>query len=206
MKILLKNSIIITDKKHINGDKMLNFVIDFIDNEKDVKFVEHLYDEYMPFMKMRAYKYIQDMNICEDLAHDCMLNLIKHLDSVKALPEEKIRAYISVCISNIVKNYLKRESRIIPTGVHDLSEDYTLTSDTNIEEEVERKFDYQTIKEAFMELDERDKSLIIMKYTMCLHDRVIAETLNIKQNSTRMTLLRSVRKLKEIMESKEGKI
>ena len=30
MKILLKNSIIITDKKHINGDKMLNFVIDFI--------------------------------------------------------------------------------------------------------------------------------------------------------------------------------
>ncbi len=182
---------------------MLNFVIDCLDNDADRKLVENLYVEYMPFLKKRVYSYIQDINICNDLAHDCMVNIIKHLDSIKKLPENKIRAYFSVSINNLIKNYSKSASKQTTCNIYDLSDDYFLSADINIENELEQKYDYLSIRTAFDKLRERDKSIIIMKYDLELSNNQIADILNIKQDSVRMSVLRSVRKLKKQIRNQE---
>ena len=182
---------------------MLLFVIDYLDNDADKAFIENLYIEYMPLFRSRVYKYIKDMDICNDLAHDCMVNMIKYIDRVKSLPENKIRAYISVCINNIVLNYLKRSSKQVTHSISDLGDDYYLADDVNIEDEIEQKYDYQAIRAGFDKLRERDKSIIIMKYDLELDDGQIADVLNIKQDSVRMTVLRSVRKLKKQIKKQE---
>lgn len=182
---------------------MLLFVIDCLDNDSDRAFVENLYIEYMPLLRSRVYKYINDINTCNDLAHDCIVNMIKYLDRVKSLPEDKIRAYISVSIDNLVINYLKRSSRQFTRSLSDLGDDYYLADDVNIEDEIEQKYNYQSIRAGFDKLRERDKSIIIMKYDLELNDSQIADVLGIKNDSVRMTVLRSVRKLKKQIKKQE---
>jgi len=185
------------------GDFMVLFVIDYIDNDSDKAFVENLYIEYMPFLRSRVYKYIKDINICNDIAHDCMVSMIKHLDTIKTLPEDKVIAYFSVSINNLVMNYLKRSSRQVETGICDLSDNYNLSDDFSVEEEIERKYEYQTVYAGFDKLHERDKSIIIMKYDLELNDSQIADALNIKKDRVRMSVLRSVRKLKKQIKKQE---
>lgn len=182
---------------------MLLFVIDYLDNDSDKAFVENLYDEYMPWIRSRVYKHIKDINVCNDLAHDCMVNMIRYVDRVKSLPENKIRAYITVSIDNLVINYLKRSSRQMTRNTIDLSADYYLADDTNIEEEIEKKYDYESIRAAFDKLRERDKSIIVMKYDLELSDRQIADILDVKPDSVRMTVFRSVKKLKKQIKKQE---
>ncbi len=182
---------------------MILFVVDCLDNDYDKAYVENLYAEYMPFLRSRVYKYIKDINVCNDLAHDCIVNMIKHLDKVKSLPEDKIRAYISVSIYNLVMNYLRRSSKKVENGICDLSDNYDLSDEVSVEEEIERKYDYESIKAAFDKLNERDKSIIIMKYDLELNDSHIADVLNIKQDSVRMTVARSVKKLKKQIKKQE---
>lgn len=173
------------------------FVIDYIDNDADKVFVEKLYIEHMPFLRSRVYKHIQDINVCNDLAHDCMLNIIKHLDKIKTLPEEKVRAYLCVSIDNLAKNYVKRSSKQVGNGLCDLGDNYNLADDFSVEEEIERKYKYQELYSGFDKLCERDKHIISMKYDLELKDSQISDILNIKQDCVRMTVLRSVRKLKK---------
>lgn len=178
---------------------MVLFVIDHLDKNADVAFAENLYNEYLPFLKQRVYKYIPDMEVCNDLAHDCMVNMFRHLDKIKTLPEDKVRAYISVSINNLITNYFKRTSKQAKSKICDLSDNYDLVDDYSLEEEIEQKCDYETIKASFDKLCERDKSIITMKYDLELNDSQISDVLQIKPDSVRMTVLRSVRRLKKQM-------
>ena len=185
------------------GDFVVLFVIEYIDNDSDKAFVEKLYIEYMPFMRSRVYKYIKDISTCNDLAHDCIVNMIKHLDRVKNLPEDKIRSYIFVSINNLVINYLKRSSKQVANSICDLGDNYYLSDSVSIEDEIEQKYDYESIRAGFNKLCERDKSIIIMKYDLDLNDSQIADVLSIKKDSVRMTVLRSVRNLKKQIKKQE---
>lgn len=185
---------------------MILFAIDFLDNDADKVFVEMLYNEYMPFLRYRAYKYVNNTDIANELAHDCMVNIIRHLDSVKKLPEDKVRAYLTVCINNISKNYLKRSSKQVVNGVYDLAADYYLSDGSSVEDEAELKFRYEAMRAGFDKLCERDKSIIVMKYDLELKDCQIADILDIKQDSVRMTVLRCVKRLKKQITKQEATV
>lgn len=185
---------------------MVLFVIDHIDNDSDRAFVENLYIEYMPFIRSRAYKYVQDINISNDLAHDCMVNLIKHLDKLKSLPEYKIGAYVSVSINNLTINYLKRSSKQTANNMCDLGDMYSLADDVSVEDQIEQKYDYESVRAGFDKLCERDKSIITMKYDLELNDSQLADVLDIKKDSVRMTVLRSVRNLKKQIKKQEESV
>lgn len=179
------------------------FVVDHLNNETDKVFVERIYNEYMPMLKQRAYKYVSDMSICEDLAHDCMVNLIKYIDSLKKIPEDKLRVYIAVCIENVVKRYLRKSFKEKTCKNVDLGDNYYLTEDFDVEDEIEQKYDYQTIRTAFDKLCDRDKYIILMKYDLELDDDVIANALMIGKNSVRMTVSRSIKRLKKAIKKLE---
>lgn len=183
---------------------MLLFVIDHLSDDVDIAFVERIYKEFMPMLKKRVYKHISDMNICEDIAHDCIVNIIRYLDSIKKIPEDKLRLYISVCIENQIKSYLKKTSKEQTGKTETISNNYSLTDETDIADEVEKKYNYETIRKGFEKLNERDKSVIIMRYDMELKDELIANALLIDKNSVRMTVLRSVKKLKKAIKTLEG--
>lgn len=184
---------------------MLLFTVDSHTASENQKFIEDLYNKYMPWLRCRAHKTINDLNICEDLAQDCMFNLMKNIDTLKPLSESKRASYIKVAIDNTVKNYIKRAKRMV-TMKEAISADLDFISDdVDIEYEIDKKCDYETLKAGLDKLPDRDRDIITMKFDLELSDQEIAAVLNIKPDCSRMTVLRSVRKLKKIINELEGK-
>ncbi len=176
---------------------MLISVIEHLDSDADKIFIEKIYNEYMPFFRSRVYMHLHDINICNDLAHDCMVSMIKHIDTLKALPENKLRAYLTISIDNTVRNYLKQTKKQVRYSTRDLTDDYSLADETCVEDTVEQKFEYQVLRQCVDGLNERDKSLLTMKYDLELGDEQIADAMGLKKDSVRMTVSRSVAKLKK---------
>lgn len=171
----------------------------------DKTYIEHLYSAYMPWMRLRAHRYVSDLSTCEDIAHDCLVKLLKHLEKLKALPEGELRAYIAVSIDNTAKNHIKRESKCL-YAADSASADFAFVADVdNVKEEIDRKSDYETLRENFDRLCERDKDILSMKYDLELDDQQIADVLQIKKDSVRMTVRRSVKNLLKVYVTQEEK-
>ncbi|MBP3937805.1 MAG: hypothetical protein IK955_00220, partial [Clostridia bacterium] len=62
---------------------MILFVIDKLDNESDKDLILGIYEKYAPWLRSRAYNITNDPEISNDLVHDCIINLIKHIDKIR---------------------------------------------------------------------------------------------------------------------------
>lgn len=184
--------------------KSMLSVIDRLTEESDKVLVTHIYTEYMPMIRSRVRKHVADSSIREDIAHDCIVDVIRYVDSVRKVPDDKLRAYVATCIENRIKHYLKKSSKECTGKKSDVGEGFLLADGADVADEIEQKYDYQSIRAAFDKLKESDKSIIAMKYDLELDDEHIANVLCIDKNSVRMTVLRSVRKMKNIITDTQG--
>ena len=177
---------------------MISFIISTIDNSDDREFVENLYKNYAPWLKARSNRFVKDTHCSEDLLQDCMCSMIKHLDKLKSLPEDKRRAYLAVSIDNLAKNYLKNSSKTVMMKKDDSAGLDFIADDYDFEGELDKKLDYQNLMESIKKLPERDRDIIMMKYDLELSDQEIADVLGIKETSVRMTVHRSLLKLAKL--------
>lgn len=166
--------------------------IEPITEPDDRLFIENIYRKYALYLTERAYRITGDENVCEDLFHDCIIILIKHISTLKKLDEERLKAFISASIDNTAKNYVLNSEKLSSDGEED-AEDIS----GNTEEIIEYRIRCETVRKKICELPERDRVLIKLKYDLRLHDREIADIVGIKEESVRMTVRRSVTRLKK---------
>ncbi len=174
---------------------MLLFIVQNLDNDDDRKFISDIYEKYAPWLRSRAYKITNDYEISNDLAHDCIINLIKHIDKLRSFNDSQLRSYIAIAIDNTSKNYMKHSSKSCLMMDDDECFFDNIPDEISTEDLVEKKLNYDTIRENFQNLPDRDKDIIILKYDLDLSDREIAPVIGIKENSVRMTVRRSIRRL-----------
>lgn len=183
---------------------MLLYLVNLADNESDKKFIEELYIKYIPWLRYKAYTMVKDSDISNDLAHDCMVKIINHIETVKNLPDNKVRSYLTVCIVNTTINYLNKASKESTLKNLNLSDSFNLPDTCSVIEEVEQKYTYQMMYVAYKKLPLRDQSIIEMKITLELSDEHMSEILNVTKDSVRVLLSRSMKKLKEEMKKMEA--
>lgn len=175
---------------------MILFIVESLDNEEDKDLILMIYEKYAPWLRSRAYKLTKDYDISNDLAHDCIINLIKHVDTLRGFNDVQLRAYLAIAIDNTSKNYIKRSSKISLMPDNEECFIFGHTDDSvDPEEIVECKFKYDTVRQSFKQLSERDQSVIILKYSHELSDRDIAPIIGISENSVRTIVSRCVQRL-----------
>ena len=91
---------------------MILFIVESLDNEKDKELILMIYEKYAPWLRSRAYKITQDYEISNDLVHDCIIKLIKHVDKLKDFKIEDGR---------LLKYKRKTGDVIIPDTVAEIS-------------------------------------------------------------------------------------
>lgn len=185
---------------------MIPLIINSLENAEDQQLIENLYNKYMPWLRCRANKYVKDLNICDDLAHDCILNMIKNVETLKTLAPDKQRSYMLVSINNISKNYIKHSSKIVTMNEDSSAELDFIPDQHYIDDVIDKKCDYETLRLALTKLSERDQDIINMKFDLELDEQQIAEALQIKKDCVRMTVFRSVQKLKTEIAKLEGQL
>lgn len=176
---------------------MIAFVFETFKSEDNSKFLEKLYNDNKSWMHFRAFKHLGNMEISEDIVQDVFLKLGQHVEKLKTFNEAERRAYMAVSVDNAVKNYRRAQSRTVTAFDSDGANLEYVADSYSVEKEVEEKFEYDALRSCYMELDERDKELIMMKYDLALSDEQIADVIHVKKDSVRMTVRRSMLKLRE---------
>ena len=179
---------------------MILFVIDRLDDEDDFAFMNNIYEEYTPWMKKYIECFVHDPYTAEDIAHDCVVNLTRHVDLLRSFTTpQQVRGYIAKTAKNTTLNHLIKSSRenFIPVDIADYLIDEP--GENKTESYVELKLVYEDAKKNLQNLSERDRDLLIMKYALELSDKDIAKAFNLKESSVKMTVYRSAKKLKKEM-------
>lgn len=184
---------------------MILFIVETLDSEEDKKFILEVYNKYAPMMRARAYSFTKDYETSADLAHECIIKLIPHTDKLRTFNDSQLRAYIAIAIDHISINYTKHSSRTCLLSDDEECFFENIADPDDVENAVETKFSYDELRKNFQLLPERDKTLIVLKYDLELSDRDIAPLIGIKENSVRMTVNRSVRRLGQKMKGAKTK-
>lgn len=158
-----------------------------------------------------------------DAGLDGLIKGAKTYNASKGKPS----TYLTICIKNSIKHFLMYKTtkgRLNPNG-RDLSLDYEINipgenpvslidyiedPNVNIEENVEKRLDYEFILEAIEHLEnENDKFCIKQKYGVidgiCHTGREIAEMMGVSHQNVEQRIKRAVKKTKNYVETQERK-
>ncbi|MBR3869732.1 MAG: sigma-70 family RNA polymerase sigma factor [Clostridia bacterium] len=180
---------------------MFTYVVDFLDGE-DMKKVENLYRQYYAWLRKRAMSHVDDITKSEDIAQSVMLHVVRYFDSIKKVEEKQLMCYLAVIVDNTAKRFLREEAKIAQVQALNTSE-LENAECRNVEEETEEKCSYEALKTAYESLEDRDRQILFMRYSMGLGDEQIAEAVGIKKDSVRMAAHRSIKKLKNIIDKED---
>lgn len=153
-------------------------------------FSEDVYNQYRNQIKNTVLKLTANENICDDIVQECITKVIENEDKLRTLNSSQLRAYILRTTESIARRYSKNQFIFLADCAENTYE---------IESKEDNKIDFEIIKNSFDKLSQKDRTIIQMKYILSMSDREIAPVLNIKENCVRMTLKRSISKLRKIM-------
>ena len=148
-----------------------------------------LYNHYYVPMVSLAYSMLGDRHQAEDIAQETFVVAGRQLDRLRKL--EKFAQWLAGICRNIARQALREKKRLIITD--NLPE--TETSDSTDSHSYDKDKVNQKVKEAIMNLPNRDRQVIVMRYYNNLSYEQIAEILNITSQAVNARLIRAKRKL-----------
>jgi RNA polymerase sigma-70 factor (ECF subfamily) len=155
--------------------------------------ISELYNKYFPKLyKYTLYK-VGDSNAAEDLVSEVFEKMLVKYNTYN---QEKgsFSTWLFTIATNMITNYYKKNSRkTAPVELEKVESTYRL-EDLVIDREL-KKF----LLNAIACLDERQRSIIALKFGACLTNRQIAQVMNLTESNAGTILYRSLRQLKDIL-------
>ena len=177
-----------------------------MDQESDRHFLERLYLTYRTLMFRKALSILRDPYDVEDAINDVFLRLADVVPLLRSMDCCTLRAYLVSTIRNASYNLAQRRLIKERHSVYD-SEGLILSAQPardNIEDEILRGEQIETLKQALSRLPDREFTVLSMRYFEEAGDLEIARALDISPKSVRTYLTRARRRLNEIMKEMTG--
>ncbi|HBV99464.1 MAG: hypothetical protein JL50_02500 [Peptococcaceae bacterium BICA1-7] len=152
-----------------------------------------LYDEYLPKLyKYTLYK-VGDTNVAEDLVSEVFE---KMLEKYHTYNREKgaFSTWLFTIANNMIINYHKKNGRKLYLFDFDKVESKYRLEDQIIDRELK-----ELLLKGIMCLDERQRSIIALKFGACLTNRQIARMMNLTESNIGTILYRALGQLKDIL-------
>jgi len=183
---------------------MIMLMITALESDDDKAFILNLYRNYYGLVRKTVYHITRDADHAEDLANDTFIKLIEKISLIRTLESCSLAAYIVYTSRNVAINFIKHrdvQQKYLYFGEDaDLAEKIPSLTDNIVEERILHQEEITELRDAILKLPEKHKELLYFKYILELHDREIADILNIASDSVRQYLTRARREAKELME------
>lgn len=182
---------------------MIMTVIAALESNDDKAFILNSYKNYYGLVRKTVYNITRDGEHAEDLANDTFIRLIEKISLIRTLESCRLAAYVVYTSRSVAINFIKhrevQQKHLYFGEDTDLAERIPNPED-NIETRIIHQEEITELRDAILELPEKQKELLYFKYILELHDRAIADILNIAPDSVRQYLTRARREAKELME------
>ena len=146
-----------------------------------------------------AYNILRRRENAEDITQDAFIKAFQNLRQLK--DEAKFGAWLAVIASNLARNYLKRERRIILSDELPVTEADSAAHGT--EEEALRSLEIERVRRAIRYLPAEQYQTVVLQYYHDLKVDEIAAMLKIRSGTVKSRLFRARQKLAAILELDE---
>lgn len=171
----------------------------------DREFMIWLYREFKNLMFATAYRYINTLDVAEDIVQDSIVSLMQKINTLQQMEKNVLCAYIVATIRNASINYLKSQDY---EHTHQSSyEEKVLNeipSDTSLDELIELSEQLDLLSTIWMQLSCDEQFLLEGKYILGYNDRELAGMLKCKPSSIRMKLTRARRNALSLLREIRG--
>jgi len=178
-------------------------IINALECDDDKSFMLNLYKDYYRLVRKTAYNITRDADSAEDLTNDTFIKLIEKISLLRTLDCCRLAVYVVYTSRSTAINFIKRRDVQHKHGYYgedaDMAEKIPSPKD-NLEERIIHQEEIEELGNAVLKLPEKEKDLLYFKYILEMHDREIADILNIAPASVRQYLTRARRKAKDLMD------
>jgi RNA polymerase sigma-70 factor, ECF subfamily len=158
-----------------------------------------LFEAYYKRTFAVAYNILRRRESAEDITQDAFIKAFQNLHQLH--DKEKFGAWLAVIASNLSRNYLKREKRIILT--EDLPVIESGAAADNTEESALRALEVDRIRGAIRNLPSEQYQVIVLQYFHDLKVDEIAGMLKISPGTVKSRLFRARQKLAVSLERED---
>jgi len=211
LRISLKTVFIYRVKLFYNreGDFSVLWIIESLDNPKDKKFIEELYEDFNRLMFKTARGYVSHLQDQEDIVQSAIEKLIRRTDRLRKISRCGLPSYVVYTVRSVSVDFLRVRNRLVARTVSLDSDlpDWETAGWSELPDmdgyliSEERK---GLLRKAIKELPEEDQLLLEGRYVWGLSDKELAEDVGCKPDSVRMKLTRARRKALRYIKEKEG--
>ena len=165
-----------------------------------------IYIKYSDIMKKKAEKLLSSEVEAEELVQDVFAKLIERAETVMAVEEKKLPAYLMAAVKFTVMNHYRRRN-VEKKYFTEVDEEETVEwvrDDSPLPEDVYlEKERASELSKALHKIPDKDRMILEDKYILEMSDAEIADQFGISQTSVRCYLTRARRKALAIL-TKEG--
>ncbi len=158
-----------------------------------------LFEEFYRRTYAVAFSILRSRESAEDITQDAFIKAFQNLQQLRE--PEKFGAWLAVIASNLARNTLKREKKVVYSD--DLSQ-YESGGFNNTEETAMRSLQSEQIRQALQILPPDQHQVVILQYYYDLKLEDIAALLKVSVGTVKSRLFRAREKLSRILEPIEA--
>lgn len=161
-------------------------------------FMLEIYHTYYSLVYKKILSVTHETSSIEDLVNDTFVKLIEKAPLLRAFDQRKTATYITYTARSVAINFVKRRDihnkHLFYTDEMELAAELATTED-----QVSKQHELECLRDAVLQLPEKQRDLLYFKYMLELNDAEIAELLNISTPSVRQYLTRARRAARALM-------
>lgn len=163
----------------------------------DRAYMEWLYKQHHRLMFSIAWKAARDRALIDDIVSESCLALIRNVSTLRTLERGQLRAYIVSTVKNTTLNLACKQQRL---DAHVASEEVqAVADDCDVAKQVELEAELECVWNAIMQLPEKERQIMRMKYLMNMLDDDIAQAVGLSESSIRKYIGRAREHIKAIV-------
>ncbi len=164
--------------------------------QDDNEAYRRLFEAYYRKTYAVAYNILRSRESAEDITQDAFIKAFQNLNQLK--DATRFGAWVAVIASNLARNYLKREKKVLYTDEEAIISGVSEASYT--EDAALRTLDIDKVREAIKKLPPEQYQLIVLQYYYDLRVEDIAAMLKLRVGTVKSRLHRARRRLAENLE------
>lgn len=180
---------------------MLLFYLSLIENDYDKDKLEYIYKKYYSLMLAVAIDKLKSKEAAEDVVHDAVLRIIKHLDKIDIHNDYKTKSYVCTIVTHLSIDILRHDASFQTENIDDV--EYMLDSKDPLPiDHIISEDGYKTLVGYILSLGDTYKTVCQLKYINRLKESQIAELLELPPKTVNVRIFRARQQLIKMI--KEG--
>ena len=149
-----------------------------------------MYDSYANDIFRYLFVHVRDRELAEDLTADTFARAWKAIDRFDF---SQPRPWLYRIAQNLLRDHWRKRH------TEQLPEDFEVASDVDLEEDLERQFDRQRVRDAISRLSEPMKSVVILRFISGYSSSQTAQSLELSESNIRVIQCRALKRLREYL-------